>query len=351
MSHDRKPTTWTSVVTVGIFAVATVLGIDRALCRKYGAEILSQAEDGLRVLRATDPIAVVLGSSQARSFETMDQMLAAETGGAVRAPTISIEDGKLSSAAWLFEHRVLPLVRERDASGARVRKHLRHLILITDWWDSMAPTDGRLREGRWESRNLPARCWSLADFLDDARATGLTEFNRLFLSAAWSGIWGDSPLVRDRGYMLLRRLLRHGKIEFSIEQNAVYLESVRKMVEESAQRILADQEMVALGRICELARDEGLTCTVVLFPALVETISAVGRKETLDRFAAVAAPLVRARGATFHDWSFNTPLETRHFRDQAHLNAAGHLLLSTWALEGDLAFLSQGRPESRREPR
>jgi len=334
-------TSWTQLAIVALAAAVTVVAVDRYATRRCRDIVLSQVDDGVRLLEATNPVAIAFGSSQARSFEVVDALLAERTGGQTRVATVAIEDGRITTAAWVLEHRLAPLIEATGKDGKRVRDQLRHVIFITDWWDSIASPDGRTTPHGIESKNLPARAWTLSDFIADVRQNGLTDFNKNFVAAAWSNLFGDSVLVRDRGYGLMLRMLKEGRLEMSRAEHLEFIDQKRKGIENNSKDVCAPQEMTAFAEICDCCRDHGLKLTVVLYPAMVETVSPLARATTLQPFADAAAALCKQRGVDFFDWTYSSPLQFEDFRDHAHLNPAGHRKLAEWVLsrEGDLAPL------------
>lgn len=78
----------------------------------------------------------MLGSSHARSFETMAEILFRKTSGRERMLAVPLEWGKLTSYDWVLRHRLAPRMDETDASGRKVRPGLRHFLLVTEWWDT-----------------------------------------------------------------------------------------------------------------------------------------------------------------------------------------------------------------------
>lgn len=342
-----RPTSWRQLLLVAAFAAATVVGIDRWLSHRCQGVVLAQVDDGVAQLAAEDPVAIVLGSSQARSFAAVDEVLAAESGGATRVATVAIEDGRISTAAWVLHHRLRPLIEQRGADGRRLRSNLRHLIFVTDWWDSMLADahDGRPDGDGVASRNLPGRAWTFGDFVDDVAAHGYDDYNKAFVAAAFADLFGDSVLVRDRGYGLLLRQLRHGRLEMSRAEHLAQIDGKRQSIEDSAPLVCAPAELRALQRIVDEARELGLQPTIVLYPALVETLSERARQTTMRRFHDAAAGLAARAGVPFFDWTYDSPLRLEHFRDHAHLNAHGHALLAGWALANDLAFLRDGKKQ------
>lgn len=326
---------------VALAAAATVVGIDRYLTHRCRGAVLSQVDDGVALLAETNPVAIALGSSQARSFEAVDELLASHTGGRSRLATVAVEDGRISTSLWVLQHRLLPLIEEQDAAGHRVRDRLHHLIFITDWWDSMLAPDGRQTEHGVEPRNLPARAWTVRDFAADVLAHGYDDYNKTFVSAAFTNVFGDSILVRDRGYKLMLRQLRYGRLQMSEAEHLASIAGKRRSIEECADAVCSAQEMQALRGVCDFCCEHGLELTILLYPALPETISPLARDTTMARFANAAKAIADAKGVRFLDWTYTSPLQLEDFRDHAHLNDKGHAVLAQWALGHDLSFLEK----------
>ena len=160
----RAPATWRSLGLVAASALATILAADLLFQLFSPPRVDSEVEDAIQKYENADPDILVLGSSHARTFEVVDRELQARTGGKRTMLAVPVEWGKLSTYAWVLEHRLKPLIEEADPHGVLRRRNLEEFILVTEWWDSTP-----LEEPAW---NLPSRAWQFRDFLKDFLRNG-----------------------------------------------------------------------------------------------------------------------------------------------------------------------------------
>lgn len=321
---------WVTCIT----AALTVFGVDRLLTLRHPPRILTEVEEGVHALRTVDPTVLVLGSSHARTFEVMHRHVVERTGGAQRIAAVPVEFGKLSSYRWVFEHRLLPLLRT-DATKVR------RFILITEWWDSSPDLQGRRDGDRHVSLNVPSRGFRLSDFLADVAIHGLDDFNRNYLNQRFVRLCGDSVLVRDRGH---RRLLRQLRGQDPDRPPAAEVERQtamwRTMTEHADEIMLDPVEMSDLDATLGLARAAGLETTILLYPRKPDTMGERFRTVHQPRFAAAVADLARRHGARVIDLTFGSPIDDGDFAaDFDHLNPGGNAKFCDFALAGELAFL------------
>jgi hypothetical protein len=332
-----------AVIATALCAALTVLLVDRVLTWRYPPHIQTEVEEGVAFLRANDPTVLAIGSSHGRTFEVLDRQLAERTGGRERCAAIAVEFGKLTSYLWVLEHRLLPILDVR-ANG---RGNLRHLLLVTQWWDSVVSSGGRRGpDGAQQQLNLPSRGWQLADFALDAARNGLDDYNRNWMQTRFTRLCGDSLLVRDRGHSRIWRLLRGmDPDELTPEAYEGRVQDWRQMIAQSEPNLCDPHEMAALRRIVELARGRGLEVTVLLYPLKPATVVDEGRIRTLEPFSARIQAQCKELGARFVDCTTGSPLTDADFaRDFDHVLAPGNERLCRWALDGCLSFLLQGAP-------
>lgn len=336
-------TRWPSIAAVCLTAVVTLVALDRLAARAAPPRRLSEVADGVRALREGDPTTIVLASSHARTFEAVDRELRRRTADRQRIVAVPLEFGKLTSYEWVLNHRILPLIEERTASGAPVRPSLRRFILATEWWDSTAPVDGAFPP------NIPARAWVFRDFLTDLLAHGLTTYNRAYVAEGWRQLFIRSALMQDRGYDRIRNAIRERirpTDEAALAANyGADVQYWQRMIESGDAKIADTQQMAAFGRMLDSLAAHRLDVTVVLYPRKPATITERARATTLARWAAIAADTAAAHGARFLDLTTSTPLTDEDFaRDFDHVTPAGNATFSRWALDGPLAFLAESAP-------
>jgi len=330
-----------AVLATALCAALTVFGVDRVLTRRYPPHIQTEVEEGVAWLEAHDPTVLAIGSSHGRTFEVLDRHLAERTGGRERCAAIAVEFGKLTSYLWVLEHRLLPILDQR-ANG---RGNLKHLLLVTQWWDSVVSNGGRRTpDGEQQQLNLPSRGWQLQDFLSDVVRNGIDDYNRNWLQSRFTRMCGDSLLVRDRGHARIWRLLQ-GRIpdELSPEAYEKQVQAWQEMIVRSAPDLCDPHEMAALRRIVELARGRGLDVTVLLYPLKPATVTEAGRVATLRPFSARMQAQCAELGVRFVDCTSDSPLVDSDFaNDFDHVLAPGNDTWCRWALDGVLSFLLPG---------
>jgi hypothetical protein len=330
---------------VVLTAALTVVAADLLLQRVYPVPApLMEVDDGVADLEASDPEILLIGSSHARSFAPIRDRVERESGGERQMTLVSLEYGKLTGYAWVLDHRLRPLIEE-ERGGQLVRPSLRHLILVTEWWDACATGSGL-------AVNIPARAWTAADFFDDLAENGLTAFNRNFLGWRWGRLLRGSVLVSDRGHHRLHSALRE-RLGFPTppEVRAAELEAQvarwRATTEEGATDPLCRDpgEQAALEHVIDWAKGRGLDVTILLFPRMPVTLTDTARRTTLAHFSERIQRLAEQKGVRLVDYGTSTPLSDEHFMsDFDHVTQEGNELLADWALSRELGFLLRGEP-------
>ena len=331
---------WRSLVLVGVVATGTVVAADRLAARAVPPVHRKEVQDAIADLRARDPEVLVLGSSHARTFLAVGDEIARRTAGRRALVAVPVEAGKLATYQWVLEHRLTPLLDERDAEGRRVRTRLRQFVLLTEWWDSCPVSGGIGGMGT----NLPSRAWTWREFAVDVARHGVTDYNRNYLQTRWSRLWWNSALMQDRGQQRIPIAVRGalglndpGREPRRVEAR---LGEWRAMIEDGAGCIGSAQQMAALDAMLAWARARGLETTVVLFPRKPGTLTERGKATTLARFAGLAGAATAAHGARLVDYTWVTPLGDDDFMDDFdHVTLDGNRRFATWALDRELATL------------
>ena len=343
-AKERSLNPWASFVLLLVMIVAVVGAVDWSIQQVVPIRHLREASDGIADLRSGDPITLVIGSSHARTFHALGQELSRRTGRKGELVAIPLEAGKLTSYRWLLEHRVLPLLDERDKAGRKVRGRLRELVILTEWWDSCDAESGVY----W---NLPGRAWHLKAYVGDVATNGLTSFNRNFLWYHVVRAFNFSALVSDRiGRRLqaeLRRVLSGNPAGLSADEYANQVSQWQDMVEAGASCIGAADQMQALEAILRAARTRSLNVRIVLFPRKPDTISPKAESTTLRQFREMVEDVARRYDAHVLDMTLASPLRSSDFmEDFDHVSPEGNLKFSDWALEGDFSDLLNDGPEA-----
>jgi hypothetical protein len=340
-SNPMPPARLASVIVTAVCAALTVLCVDRALTWRFPPHIQTEVEEGVSWLKTHDPTVLAIGSSHGRTFEVLDRQLDQRTAGHERCAAIAVEFGKLTSYLWVLEHRLLPVLDER-ANG---RGNLRHLLLVTQWWDSVVSNGGRRgADGAQEQLNLPSRAWQMRDFLADAARNGLDDYNRNWMQTRFIRMCGDSLLVRDRGHARIWGLLQGRNPD--VLAPAAYESRVqdwRRMITRSAPNLCDPHELAAMRRIVEIARARGLDVTILLYPLKPATVDEQGLGTTLRPFSARIQKECAELGVRFIDCTTGSPLTDADYAyDFDHVLPRGNETWCRWALDGVLAFLLPG---------
>lgn len=317
-------------------AILTVAVMDLLAWQVAAPRHLREVEDAVADLRAEDPTVLAIGSSHGRTFHVMADSLSRRTAGQERMLAVPVEWGKLSSYAWVLEHRLLPLLDERDRTGTRVRGSLHRAIIVTEWWDSCENPD--------PPQNLPARAWTWSHYVDDVRENGFTGYNANFLGYRWSRLMRWSALVQDRGHGFIPSNLRQRLLPAPPEAAQANFERLagmwQEMVEAGASCIGSAREMRALDQMLDTLLGRGLEVTVLLYPRMPVTLTDRAKATTLAQYAALVRQRVAPRGVRVVDLTTGTPLTDADFGgDFDHVLPPGNARFSGWALDGPLSFL------------
>jgi len=337
---EAAPSTpgWGTLVVIALAAALTVVVADLALQRVSPVRHKTEVEDALASLPVPPPRILAIGSSHGRTFEAVHDELARRSDGALGCVAIPVEFGKWTSYEWVLRHRVGP---EMEPGVVR------HLVLITEWWDSTPPPVVPGAHGR--AQNLPSRAWTLRDFAADVVDEGLTPFNRNYLTERFRRLFHNSVLVQDRGY---GRILEDAKDAVRPRDRAVDRRNFelqgagwRQNLVAGAADIFHPDQTAAMDRILDWAAERDLEVTVLLYPRMPITIpeQALDPGGTLAAFARGFRERYGDRVARIVDATTTSPLTDDDFaEDFDHLTAPGHRTLARWLLDGPLAFLLEG---------
>jgi hypothetical protein len=324
-----------SLLIIALSAALAVVGSDVLIRHLSPFTQAREAIDGLRELEQADPTILVVGSSYARTFNVLGRELAAKTGGTQRMLDVPLEAGKLTSYEWMFEHRIAPLVDQRDASGALKRRSLQRLVIVTEWWDS-CHVDSHT--------NIPGRLWNFGEFSGSVLANGLNSYNRNYLQYLWRRTFAGSALVQYRGSSALiqvafRRILGRprGPNHDPATVAGFYQDSI------SGVKCLGSTiEMNALDRLLTFANERGLEPVIILFPFMPSMQSEEARTTTYKKFFDLIAAHAQKHGARLVDLVTPSPLgDDDWLPDCEHLNPGGNAKFTEWTLAGPLAFLKE----------
>jgi hypothetical protein len=298
---------------------------------------IREVADGVTDLEASNPDILVLGSSHARSFEAVADLLGRRSSGGRRMVIVPEEGGTFYAFNWVLQHRLRPLIEERDASGRLVRDRLSQLLLITTYWDT-CPVPQTL------AANLPSRAWVLGDYVADVAAHGMTDTNRNYVQSRWKALWPFSYLIRDRG----AEHLKHGLLQWAHlearetpdERREERLKTRRGEFESDFATCDDASQKEDLREILDYLHGRHIAVTVVLFPLVQEALTDVAKQTTLRRYADSLREIARDRPFQMVDMTLKAPLAVGDFEpDLDHVTHAGNAKFAEWALDNDLRFL------------
>lgn len=328
-------------------AAATVVAIEALLRRAVPAPRRArEVEEGVADVERIDADTLVLGSSHARPFEHVAEVIAERGVGAHHMVVVPEEGGTFHAFNWVLQNRLRPLLEERDPQGNLVRSRLSRALLITTYWDMCGIESADV------GSNIPARAWTLGHFLSDVRANGLTDFNRNYLQSRWRRLFPWSVLVSDRGHDQIRKRLRMSPEAWARDEErrrAARIELRLKEIEDEHRTCNDPGQKKALNETLDYLLERGLEVTVVLFPLAPETLTATARRTTLARYAEYIHGLAQAKSFRVADMT-DSPLFGYDFEtDMDHLAPPGVLKFTPWALAGQLAFLEDPTPRQARQ--
>ncbi len=330
---------WRNLLLVGFCAFATVAATDAALQTVVPLNPLLEVDSAILQYAAGDPTVLVVGSSHARSFVALGRALYERTHGEVRVQSVPVEWGKLTNYAWVLENRIKPLIEARTSSGALRRPSLRHVLIVTEWWDSTSQGNGTSSI----TMGLPARAWRWRDFLADLCANNLNNYNRNFLQKIWRELWPKSILVQDRGHDRIIEGLRASisRKAPSSAKDPKSIEFWQAMIEGGEQSLFEPSQMKAFDELVSYFKGRDLDVTLLLYPRMPGTLTQKAKDTTLRQFSQRMRAIAQEKGIRFVDITASSPLTDDDFApDLDHVLPDGNERLAAWALAGDLSFLA-----------
>ncbi len=268
----------------------------------------------------------------------MDGLVRARTGGRERMVSVPLEWGKFRGYEWVLNHRLVPLLDEKNADGKKKRPSLKKFVLATAWWDTC------WTDGDPPVFNLPSRAWTFSDFFGDVLDNGVTNHNRNYPTAIFGELFHGSILVSDRGQHHLPEELRERVRPLTPEAKQQdfdeRLKGWQKLISRAKLNIGHPDELASAERMLKWAQDRGYDVTLLAYPLMPVTIEEKSRVEVLVPFADSMRQLAARRGVRFVDATFDAGMLDSDFQpDFDHLTKAGHLKLSEWLLNGPMSFL------------
>jgi hypothetical protein len=326
------PGRWRTAVAVALVAACTVVAFEGLLHRLAPMPRRDlEVDTGVRALRDGNPDVLVLGSSHAGAWLPLIDRL-----GRTRVAVVTEEGGTFSAFDWVYEHRLASLVEARhDSAGAWVRDRLRHVLLITTYWDT-CPGSRTL----WEDA-LPARAWEWKHYLADVVRHGVTDRNRNFPFTAMKRLFAESMMVQDRGLVSLRGQLKGAESPDSLAgRKAAHAERRRREIVEEGDLCFDPAETAKLEGLVDRLQARGLEVTVVAFPQMAELLTETARRTTVARYSAYLADLKARKGVRIVEHTVTAPLVYDDFEvDCDHLVPAAREKYVDWALENGVGFL------------
>jgi hypothetical protein len=332
-----------TALVVALSALATVISADLALQRiRPLPQAFPTVADGVAAVTSPGPDLLVLGSSHSRAFAPLKDELR-RRAGEERVAIVTMEAGSGVSFEWVFNHRVAPLLDERDGSGRLVRPHLARALLVLTFSDLCAAND---------HTNIPRTAWTADEYLSDVAANGITEYNRSYLPPRVHRILSWSLLAR-RGLDVIdvaKFKLRSAEARSAAER--AFVQSVREGYLTALRRCPATEEIDAIDRLIEDLKRRGVEPTLVLFP--LPPITLEGPSDpVLAEYRSLIAEITQRHGCCVHtlDWVTSSPLGDDDFMaDLDHASKSGAAKLVSWALADSLAFVAAPPPPREAGP-
>lgn len=328
-----------SILAVLLSALLTVTAVDWLVQRVVRMpEREYETVDAIRDYRKADPQVLVLGSSHARAFSGLAAWYAQQPTP-LRMALLPIEGGKLFAYDWLLSHRLQPLVDETDGDGKRLRPSLRHLILVTNYWDLCGGADSY--------PNLPARAWALSDYLGDFLQHGVTAYNSNYVDQKWNEWLHGSALARDRGVGRIVPQLREWLQPRSAEDIAKtqddklqgWVEMIQNTDSARPDCEMAEQD-AALDRMIDFAQSRGIKVSIVLWPSIPKA-QVPSTIAVTERFRLHVERRVQGRDVQLVDLRTARVFADEDYRpDLDHLYPSGREKLRVWALNGPFRELA-----------
>ena len=294
-----------------------------------------EVDTGVEALEAHRDLEIlVLGSSHAGAYLPLIDRLGAE-----RVVVVTEEGGTFSAFDWVYRHRLQPLVDARSyGEGAHVRDRLKHVLLVTTYWDTCP-----LERTRWTS-SLPARAWLWPHYLADVVPHGVTPENRNYPFTAMKRIFAQSMMVQDRGLNNLRSQLKGaGSPDSLAGRKRTWAERRRSEMFEEGQTCHRPEEVAKLEALVDVLQARGLEVTLVAFPLMAELLTDETRRGALAIYAAYLADLKARKGLRIVDHTTTAPVVYDDFEiDCDHLTPPARDKYIDWALSHGLEFLRGG---------
>lgn len=329
---DPSPsgTSWRTLSVVAAVMVVAVVGFEmglRTMAPMPRRDL--EVDTGVRALAAGNPEVLVLGSSHAGSWLPLIDRLGRE-----RVAVVTEEGGTFSAFDWVYEHRLASLVEARDDDGW-VRDRLRHVLLITTYWDTCPGS-----HTHWEDA-LPARAWQWKHYLSDVVEHGITPRNRNFPFTAMKRLFAESMLIQDRGLVNLRGQLKGAESPDSlVGRKAAHAARRRGEIASEVGLCFDPVETAKFEGLVDRLQRRGLEVTVIAFPLMAELLTDEAHRTTIARYTALLADLRTRKGVRTVDHTSAAPLTYDDFEiDCDHLVLAAREKYVDWALENGVGFL------------
>lgn len=333
---------WRSLLLVALPLALVVLGAEIALHRVAPMPRRDlEVDTGVDALEAGNPEVLVLGSSHAGAFRPLADRL-----GTDQVVVVTEEGGTMSAFDWVYRHRLKTFVDEKRADGTWVRDRLRHVLLITTYWDTCPGSATRWFE------SLPARAWQLRHYLADVTRNGVTTTNHNFPHTVMKRLFGDSMLIQDRGLLNLRSNLRGANHPDSLEGRKRASAQVRyRQIAEEWVTCHTPEELQKFESLLDVLLERGLEVTVIIYPQMAELLAPLSHMTTLATYSEYLKAIRARKGVRIVDHTHTAPLVWDDFEiDCDHLTPEAREKYVDWALANGLDFLKAAPTASRGAP-
>ena len=328
--------TWQSLSMLVLGIVLALVCADMLMRSIYHVPAKRQVRDGLSDLQRT-PNVLVVSSSHGRSFHVLGKKLRERTDQQTDLVAVALEAGKVHAMEWVFDQRVKPLIT--DTNG-KVKAPLTHVMFGITWWDTC-----RNEPPTATAHNIVTHGWTVKNYFNDFTSTGANDLNRNYVRNLWRQLLSDSALVKTRFAIsenfsrftnFLRVMVLGGLPEEEYQQTLLRW---NEDIENGYKCFLTDMDMQAMDRFVAYTKSQNLDLTIVLFPLKPDTITTAGFENTIAPFARAMQQYGTENNVRVVDMTLGILDDSEFMLDLDHVNAAGNIKWSDFALDNDFNFL------------
>ena len=334
--------TWRSLSLLALGIVLALVCADLLMRSFYNVPAKRQVREGLSDLQRV-PNVLAMSSSHGRSFHILGNRLRERTGNQSDLIAVALEAGKVHAMEWVFDQRVKPLITD---SNGLVREPLTHVMFGITWWDTC-----RKELPAETAHNIVTHGWTARHYVSDFTKTGANDLNRNYVRNLWRHIMSGSALVKTRFAIsenfsrftnFLRVMVLGGLPEDEYQQT---LSRWHDDIENGHECYLSEMDMQAMDRFVAFTKSHDLDLTIVLFPLKPDTITEAGLNNTITPFAESMMAYGGENDVRVVDMTLGILNDSEFMLDLDHVNVAGNLKWSDYALDNDFQFLLNVVPD------